>query len=64
MSHPITTQQEIRRQFWMQYTGGERLPGWAQNQYPAATRCAFVDYIDFLQRNGDISEALAYRATL
>jgi 5'-deoxynucleotidase YfbR-like HD superfamily hydrolase len=32
--------------------------------FPIDTRCAFVDWIDQLERNGDISAALANRATL
>ena len=35
-----------------------------QNDYPTDTRCAFVDYVDALQKSGEISEALAARATL
>ena len=36
----------------------------AQLVYPIDTRCAFVDFVDQLQRAGIISEALADRATL
>lgn len=34
------------------------------NRYPTDTRCAFVDWIDYLERDGQISKALAERATL
>lgn len=32
--------------------------------FTADTRCAFVDYIDMLHRNGQISDALAQNITL
>jgi len=32
--------------------------------YVTDTRCAFVDYIDMLHRNGQISDALAQNITL
>ena len=35
-----------------------------QNEYPADTRCAFVDFVDALARAGDISDTLAERVTL
>ncbi len=38
--------------------------GWTQNDYPNDVRMAFVDYVDSLARNGEISEALAQKATL
>lgn len=45
--------------------GGKRLyRRKVQNEYPADTRMAFVDYVDSLARSGDISEALAGRVTL
>ena len=66
-----TTQKQIRAAFWRdnsdrltrkQRTMTGRTP--TQNDYPADTRCAFVDYVDMLQRDGQISEALAERVTL
>jgi len=35
-----------------------------QSDYPTDTRVAFVEYVDHLCRNGDISEELASRVTL
>lgn len=35
-----------------------------QNEYPATVRCAFVDYVDSLARDGSISETLAHSVTL
>ena len=65
----ITSQKALREEFWETFTElpcrtnrrGNPLP---QNEQPADTRMAFVDWIDMLQRDGDISEQLADRATL
>jgi hypothetical protein len=40
------------------------MPGWTQNQYQADVRQAWCDYVDCMQKEGMISEALAQRATL
>lgn len=72
MTHyPITTQAEIRRKFWLDHIG---VPGISRRKirnysgngtmHDTDTRCAFVDYLDCLSKNGMISEALAHRATL
>ena len=63
----FTTQRAIRRAFWNEHPhlphrrtvrhGDER-------DYPTDTRCAFCDYVDYLARKGQISEALAQRVTL
>lgn len=69
MSHRITNQQDLREEFWASFpelacrTNRRGNPK-SQNEQPTDTRCAFVDWIDNLQRNGDISDALANRATL
>jgi hypothetical protein len=64
----MTNQKQIRAAFWAahpdlsrhkyRWTGGKE---WF---YTTDTRCAFVDFLDSLARNGEISEALAARATL
>ena len=59
----LTTQQQIRRQFWLDHPDVLRKPG-RQNDQVTDTRMAFVDYVDHLQRSGVISEALAQRVTL
>lgn len=69
-SYPITSQKTIRDLFWYAHpsfdeqarAAGIRSKG--QNAQCATVRCAFVDYVDSLHRNGDISDALASRATL
>jgi len=66
----LTTQSQIRVAFWndLDAIGApaptQRKPGKRQNDYPADVRMAFVDYVDMLERSGEISEALAYGVTL
>jgi len=57
---------DVRRAFWdahpefkSEYRARKR-----QNEYYTDIRCSFVDFVDYLQRNGDISEKLAQRVTL
>ena len=67
----FTTQKQVRDQFWLEYSG---VPGISRRKirnysgngtmYNTDTRCAFVDYLDYLSKSGMISEALADRATL
>lgn len=69
-NYTMTTQKELRAAFWeimppnvvclLNRNGNPR----SQNKQPADTRMAFVDWIDCLQKDGEISEALAHRATL
>lgn len=71
MPYTYTTQQEVRAVFWQHladcrdwetsrlYRVRKR-----QNDYPADTRCAFVEFVDALQKSGEISEKLAKRVTL
>ena len=64
----ITNQRQLRRLFWatfpelsrrkiMNFNGHSKM--WTTD-----TRRAFVDWIDALQKSGQISERLAGRATL
>jgi hypothetical protein len=65
MKYPITTQKDVRKEFWWLYSNDhKKVPGWTQNDYPTDTRVAFCDFVESLQRNNKISEALAQRATL
>jgi len=67
----MTTQAQVRAAFWR---GHENVPGITRRKiknysgngtvHNTDTRCAFVDYVDTLSRNGDISQALAARVTL
>lgn len=67
MTYAYTTQKQVRAAFWAQ--DGSKLYGcpaaWkTQNDYPVGTRMHFVDFVDALARDGQISEALAQRVTL
>ncbi len=62
-----TNQTQIRDAFWSVYCveGKPReYRGKSQNQLPTDVRCAFVDFVDNLARDQQISEALAQRVTL
>ena len=69
--YTYTTQKQVRAAFWDAHKG---LPGITSRRFPnywgngkmhnTDTRCAFVDFVDMLARNGDISEDLAGRVTL
>ena len=58
-----TTQREIRRSFWKTHPDCAR-GKLRSGDYVTDTRCAFVDYVDYLSRCGMISEELAQRVTL
>jgi len=69
----MTNQKQIRAAFWEAFPdlprrryrySPNRSDKTAQLVYSIDTRCAFVDFLDQLQRDGAISEALAERATL
>ena len=69
----MTNQKQIRAAFWEAFPdlprrryrySPNRSDKTAQLVYSIDTRCAFVDFVDYLQRAGIISEALADRATL
>ncbi len=64
----MTTQKQIRAAFWEAYPTlpRRRIRDHAGTglMYPVDTRCAFVDFIDYLEKSGQISPALADRATL
>ena len=68
MKYPITTQVQIRKIFWEQHPDlpRKKIKNYAGNgtMYCTDTRCAFVDFVDYLARDGQISAALADRATL
>lgn len=66
--YTYTTQRELRRAFWEQHPALSRrkITDYSGNgtMYCTDTRCVFVDWIDMLSRDGQISEELAQRATL
>lgn len=66
----MTTQKQIRAAFWAAHPEHEaHARKWGiktapQNRHNATTRTAFVDFVDYLNRSGEISDELAQRATL
>jgi hypothetical protein len=64
----MTNQKQIRAAFWAVH------PAWMKikirdhsgtgRMYTTDARSAFVDFVDYLQSSGQISESLANRATL
>lgn len=58
----MTTQKQIRAAFWQEHPELSRKK--ISGDYPTDTRVAFVDYVDYLEKSGVISETLAQRATL
>lgn len=68
MDYSYTNQREIRRAFWAAHPRLSRrqIRNYSGQglMYPTDTRCAFCDFLEMLARNGEISQALADRATL
>lgn len=64
----ITTQAALRAAFWQAHPDADRrlIKNYAGDgkMYCTDTRVAWVDYVDHMQRDGQISEGLAERATL
>ncbi len=60
----ITNQKDLRDTFWIQNPQFERRPGVSQNHYGATIRTSWVEFVDYMQKSGQISSALADRATL
>jgi hypothetical protein len=63
-----TTQKQIRSAFWKAHPDLPRrkIPDYSGSgtmHFPD-TRCAFSDFVDYLARDGQISDALAQRVTL
>lgn len=66
--YTYTTQAQVRAAFWEAYptASRRRITDYSGKgkMYTTDTRCAFVDFLDSLSRDGAISPALAQRATL
>lgn len=64
----ITNQKDVRKAFWEAHPDADRrkIKDYAGTgkMHGTDTRCAFVDYVDYLNRSGQISDALANRVTL
>lgn len=64
-TYRITNQKQLRREFWETFPELKRRLDTNHGKiWPADTRMAFVDWIDSLCKGGEISSALAQRATL
>ena len=63
-THSITNQVDLRAAFWEMHPQFTRRGRQSQNKYPADIRMSFVDFVDSMKRNGQISEALGRRASL
>ena len=64
-TYTVTNQPDLRDLFWDTHRHFDRVAKkYKQNDYNCEVRAAWVDFVDAAQKNGDISEALAYRATL
>lgn len=64
MDFAFTTQSEVRSAFWQGMPQvWSKYRNKRQNDWPADLRVEFVDFVDFLARQGDISESLAQRVT-
>jgi len=63
-----TTQKEVRMSFWENIEGLNRSKELSYYKehgfFRVDTRCAFVDYVDMLQKDGRISDRLAFNVTL
>lgn len=68
MARIITTSAELSRQFWQQNPQASRkkIRDYSGDglMFSTDTRVAFTDFVDAMQKNGVISQALAQRATL
>lgn len=63
----FTNQTQVRDAFWNTFCvegKPKEYRGKSQNNLPANVRAAFVAFVDYLAREGTISEALASRVTL
>lgn len=62
----MMTMTELRAAFWAEHpewVGEKRRPG-LQNMYICDIRCAWADFVDAMQRDGQISEKTAEKAVL
>ena len=68
MGYQITTQRELRKAFWRDHPNLPRrkIKNYSGNgkMHVTDVRCAWCDYIDYLSKDGAISQELAQRATL
>lgn len=63
MTYTMTTQAHVRAAFWQGFQPHQRAD-FKRGKEAATIRCEFVDFVDMLARDGQISESLASRVTL
>lgn len=61
--YTYTTQRQVRKAFWEAHPTASRLHG-RDGDYLTGTRVLFVDFVNALNKDGNISDALANRVTL
>lgn len=59
-----TTQSQVRAAFWQGWQGRQRPKRLKDGDYPTDIRVEFVDFVDMLNKDGHISDALAQKVTL
>ncbi len=75
MRHQLTTQRQVRMAFWDAWRAGQflgvhvtpkRITDYSGHgkMYNTDTRCAFCDFVDGLNKDGQLAEGLADRVTL
>ena len=66
----MTTQKQVRAAFWDAHPSFDHQARAAgirskrQNEHCATVRCSFIDFVEYLHRDGQISDSLANRVTL
>lgn len=60
----IQDEEEVCEAFWAMYPEFTRPDFVVQNDLPCDVRCAFVDFVDQMEREGQISSELAANVTL
>lgn len=75
-NHPMmTTQKQVRKAFWQAWRNGEfkglhvtprTIPDYSGNgrMHNTDTRCTFADWLDAMDKDGELAEGLADRVTL
>jgi len=64
VNYSLKTIKSVRDSFWQSHPNFKRKGNQRQNSYNADIRSAFVDYVDYLRKDGVISEKLANNVTL
>jgi len=58
------TQRQLISDFWQAHPDFIKHGRRKQNAYPADVRMAFCDYVDFMHRNGNITDDVAHSVIL